>query len=131
MGQVTRPPTVEGYVAELEQRIANLERRQAAAVVAPEGISAKVSNGVAVRTEGATVQFVGVLSGTAELPSGTVLFTLPVGFRPPFLLRIDTPNISKVTLNLCLIESDGKVTLAVTALVGEFISFDGKFFALR
>lgn len=52
MGQVTRPPTVEGYIADLEQRLANLERAGGAISVAPSGSLETASSAAVAFTGG-------------------------------------------------------------------------------
>ena len=82
MGQITRPPSVEAVVGNLDQRLANLERLQTLDTgwITPTMENSWVNTeGLRYRRIGGRVYLKGVTKGGAN---GTQAFVLPVGYRP-------------------------------------------------
>ena len=95
-------------------------------------INSKIESGVGVRTEfGAVTRFGGTFKALSNISASTALFTLPPVCRPPYPLRVCTPNLITVSLNICLVNVNGIVENALEIKEGNSISFDGATFLLN
>lgn len=126
---------LEAELAEMGERIAELEKDQAGLWVAPESLSPKLESGASVllRKENGSniVRFKGIARSGEVIPQYTTLFILPIGYRPIETCFMPYSNASSTTVIMLDIEANGVVTTRAEVPVGDYISFAGVTFQLN